>query len=125
MTHYTTGEAVPVSLGQHSGQGATTTLADGGYVIAWRSDDDVAEHFQVFNASGAARSAIVDFGGLYGGGRIDVAALAGGGFVAIWNDRDERLHFQRFDAFGAAVGAESLIKLILAFLENVAKAPKA
>ncbi|MFC5768639.1 PKD domain-containing protein, partial [Thauera sinica] len=83
-------------------------LADGGFVVVWRSDSQDGSGAGVFgqryDASGNAVGAEfrVNTGTSGNQYQPSVSALSHGGFVVAWND-DSRTYAQQFDAAGARI----------------------
>jgi filamentous hemagglutinin family protein len=109
-----------------------TALADGGFVIAWRSRgnlDILLQRYDIYaqryDASGKAIGeafAISDPTAIHLSSEPAIAALADGGFVTTWasttrvdgpsNVYDSGVYGRRYDAMGNALGSEFLISNI-------------
>jgi Ca2+-binding RTX toxin-like protein len=95
---------------------AAATLADGSYVIVWRSLDQdgsgLGIYSQRFHDSGAPAGpeTRVNSTTFSGQDLPSVSALAGGGYVVAWTSvaAGEATYFQRYDAAGSPVGGETL-----------------
>ncbi|WP_374246395.1 hypothetical protein, partial [Zoogloea sp.] len=100
---------------------SVATFADGGFVVAWRSDGQdgsgAGVYAQRFDASGGRVGAEFQVNSATVSNQYDphVSVLAGGGFVVVWSDDGSRdgsgigIYAQRFDASGAKVGGEFLV----------------
>jgi uncharacterized lipoprotein NlpE involved in copper resistance len=117
---------------------ATTTLADGSYVVAWLSSGQDGNSWgiyaQRFANNGEALGAEFRVNTLVNGEQSwpQVAALSDGGFVVSWQDGAGNdgsgwgSYAQRFDAAGAAQGAQLLLNTTTAgtqYHTNVAAYP--
>ncbi|HZH27732.1 MAG TPA: calcium-binding protein, partial [Azospirillaceae bacterium] len=98
-------------------EASTAVLADGGFVVVWRSlsegngRSDV--YAQRFDAAGAKVGGEIHVNGITTGyqGKPDVVGLANGGFVVAWaslslDGSESGIQAQHFDAAGASVGGE-------------------
>ena len=97
---------------------AITSLADGGFVIAWTDQNGsdgsgYGVYAQRYDASGLAQGAQfrVNTATSSTQEQVSLAGFAGGGFVATWTSYSQDgsgngVYAQRFDAAGAAVGTE-------------------
>ncbi|MCP5155360.1 MAG: tandem-95 repeat protein [Ectothiorhodospiraceae bacterium] len=100
---------------------AIATLADGGYVMVWRSAGQDGSGTgivgRLFESNGAPRSTefLVNSTEQFGQSAPRVAVTADGGFVVVWTDEGGAdgsawgTFGQRFDATGAVVGDEFLV----------------
>jgi len=98
-------------------EAATAVLADGGFVVVWRSLQEGAGrsdiYAQRFDAAGAKvggevhiNRLTINYGGADYGGAPDVVGLANGGFVVAWvslnqDGSESSVYAQQFDAAGA------------------------
>ena len=103
-------------------------LADGGFVVVYRSENSIAWNLMVqqYDSNGAPKGGpttlkMVQSEGTadttWLGGDATVAGLKGGGFVVVWMDRDIptnswEVYGQRFDANGAKSGGEIAVNLV-------------
>jgi Ca2+-binding RTX toxin-like protein len=93
-----------------------TTLADGSYVIVWRSLEQDGSgwgiYSQRYDQSGAPAGpeTRVNTTTFSGQDLPSVAALSGGGYVIAWSSAaaGEATYFQRYDSAGSPVGGETL-----------------
>jgi VCBS repeat-containing protein len=93
-----------------------TSLADGGFVISWVSNDTTNSkniYAQRYDASGHAVGGQFQVGTSGAGDHHSITALEDGGFVAAWQSLGPtwQISVQRYDAAGAAVGAEQLVSV--------------
>ncbi|MBD2748058.1 hypothetical protein IC232_15285 [Microvirga sp. BT688] len=89
-----------------------TTLADGGWVIAWYSDDTTDIDQQRYDKNGATvgPETTVNTGRQGTQRHPSVTALADGGWVVTWDAVGRRgIYQQRYDETGAAIGPETWI----------------
>lgn len=101
-----------------------TTLANGDFVITWRSSDGIIDssgtgiRAQIFTADGIKRGEELQVNSEFDSTQSDatVAALSGGGFVVTWRSLDgtqdtegSGIKAQIFDADGAPQGGEFLL----------------
>ncbi|MEY4980123.1 MAG: hypothetical protein RLZZ352_2393, partial [Pseudomonadota bacterium] len=97
-----------------------TTLADGGYVVAWHSlyqdGSDWGVYLQRFDANGIAVGTETQVNNTTSDSQQSpsITALADGGYVVAWSSvyqegSDWGVFLQRFDASGAAVGTETQV----------------
>jgi hypothetical protein len=107
------GPAIRVNATSYNGGGYTSrdlqpqivSLTNGGYVVAWYSDDGGGQVFaQQFDASGARIGAEIATGVGTVGDSPSVAALADGGFVIGWNPAGGFSQAQIFDASSRPIG---------------------
>ena len=99
---------------------SVTALGDGGYVIAWRSQDqdpggsggEDGVYGQRYDANGNAQGSEFRINSTTDDDEDtpDIAGLDGGGFVAVWESddqdgEDDGVYGQRFDASGNKVGS--------------------
>lgn len=110
-----TGEfQVHVQSGVYHVQPSVATLADGSFVVAWRSSSSVDTLMtRRFAADGLALSGEVSIGTAPVSYRTqpDISALADGGYVVSWQSANqdgnaEGVYGQRYDAAGIKVGSE-------------------
>ncbi|HRL76514.1 MAG TPA: PKD domain-containing protein, partial [Candidatus Accumulibacter phosphatis] len=97
---------------------AVSTLADGRFVVVWRSDSQdgssAGVYGQRFTADGTPDGAEFRANTYTANGQYqqDVAALNDGGYVVVWGSQSGQdtdgwgVYGQRFDSTGAAVGGE-------------------
>jgi len=99
-----------VNTGYYGGQYQPdiVTLADGGSVVVWYSDDVAGVQAQMYNANGSLRGAEFNLDGTAPGYQYEpsIAALGDGGFVAVWRDDNGNysdVRGARFSASGAVL----------------------
>jgi Ca2+-binding RTX toxin-like protein len=111
------GEArVNTTIADNQGEQSVTALADGGWLVTWRSDaPQVASiiHQQRFNANGTARDGEVQVNTTTKfHSDTFVTNLADGGWIVVWtpiNTDGNDIYQQRYDAAGQKVGGETLV----------------
>ncbi|MCB9994576.1 MAG: hypothetical protein H6873_13080 [Hyphomicrobiaceae bacterium] len=108
----------------------TCALADGGWVVAWKSNlqdgSGYGTYFQRFDASGGLVGSETLINTTTAGGQVapHLVALADGGWIAAWDslqdpDASVGAFLQRFDADGNAVGIETEINVNTTNNQNV------
>lgn len=102
----------------HLGERTVTGLADGGYVVAWMTEEPRDIFVQRFNAAGARVGSPVEVGKTAEGDQTSpsVVALADGGYAVVWFSHQFggianplSLHVQMFSASGERVGSDAFI----------------
>jgi Ca2+-binding RTX toxin-like protein len=98
--------------------GAVAGLADGGYVVTWRSVDAVFStsiYAQRYDAQGApvGGETLVNTTPANAGSETAVAGLADGGYIVTWRYENPSFSYsmyaQRYDAQGVPMGGEILV----------------
>ncbi|HZH27711.1 MAG TPA: calcium-binding protein [Azospirillaceae bacterium] len=108
---------VNTTLAYDQVEASTAALADGGFVVAWRSTHDGDRrgdvYAQRFDAAGAKVGGEVRVNSHTAGfqGAPDIVGLADGGFAVAWTSEgqdgsEDGVYAQRFDAAGLRVGRE-------------------
>ncbi len=91
------------SGGLFGAQTEITKLDDGGFAVAWRTNDGtLSTATRVLNADGTVRSAVINPGG---DNIADISSLSNGGFVVTYDDAGA-LNATIYDSNGALVVAE-------------------
>ncbi|ACN17420.1 conserved hypothetical protein [Desulforapulum autotrophicum HRM2] len=98
---------------------SVAVLSGGGYVVAWRSEDqdgdDDGIYFQRYNADGSelGDETLVNTTWEERQWQSEVSGLTDGGFVVTWRHDDgtaaDNIYLQRFDASGEKVGSETRV----------------
>ncbi|MCB1518132.1 MAG: hypothetical protein KDJ19_11020 [Hyphomicrobiaceae bacterium] len=111
-------------------ESTSCALADGGWVVAWKSNlqdgSGYGTYFQRFDSTGAKVGVETLINTTTAGGQVapHLAALADGGWIAAWDslqdpDASVGAFLQRFDADGNAVGTETEINVNTTNNQNV------